>query len=186
MKLILPLKTAFDRISLLYTRELDLDIDQLELSQINLTVNLIIACNAIAKDKGLSDKPEINVELDRLPVDFSLLTVPGKTNNTFKVCSSKDEASKLFLELTDRGVTVDSQEMETTECDRLAVVQGILNIRYKKYLNFISSSQTTLGLDGSIALKISQDTLGKDEAKYIYNQLVPIISILIKTFEEAL
>ncbi|MAW34269.1 MAG: hypothetical protein CMK56_07655 [Proteobacteria bacterium] len=184
MDFAIPLKVAFDRINLLYTEEFELDDSQLEFARINVAANLIIALEAIIIDKGLSHKVNIPETLDQTAADFCSNLLSGKTSDTFKICASKDEASKLYLELTKFGISVDPQEMDSAECERSFVVKGILNIRRSKYVSFILSAKDTLGLAGSIAMKVSQDSLGRDEAKHIYDNLIPVITLLIEKIEE--
>ena len=173
------LKAIFEKINTLYNDEFELDHEQKELAEINIIVNLTIACQAIVQYKGLVSTPEDQTEIKELANQLVQTTLDGTTCNTFKICSSKDEASKLFLELTKLGITIDPQEMETTECEKQAIVQGLYLIRSQKYISFILSAQETLGIHGAIAMKIAQDSLAKDEGKMIYDKLNVITTLLV-------
>ena len=175
----LVLKETFEKINSLYSSEFELDGEQKEFAETNVVVDLVIACEAIAQHKGVTTNSELEEEIKKLPIEFSQAVLNGKTNNTFKLCSSKDEASKLFLELTKLGIAVDPQDLEHAECEKQVIVQGLCLIRSQKYISFILSARETLGFQGAIAMKIAQDTLGKEEGKMIYDELKSIISEMV-------
>ena len=177
------LKATYEKINSLYNDEFELDHEQKELAEINIMVNLTIAYQAIVQHKGLVPTLGDQTQIKELVNQLVQTTLDGTTFNTFKICSSKDEASKLFLELTKLGITIDPQEMENTECEKQAIVQGLYLIRSQKYISFILSAQGTLGIHGAIAMKIAQDSLAKEEAKVIYDKLSVITTLLVDSIQ---
>ena len=181
-----PLQEAFENMKLLYNKEFELDSFQSEFANINLAINLIIALEAVIVNLRIYDNRGVKEALDKAENDLCTNMLPETTTNTFKICSSKDEASKLYLELIKMQINVDPQEMDTTECKSTHLVKAMLSIRRGKYLNFISSAKSTLGLDGSIAIKVGHDSVGKNDSKHIHSQLISILSGFIENIEAGL
>ena len=169
------LEYCFEEVTRLLEQEFELSTEQTELARINLLVNLLIAHKAICEKKEESeDKTKVQLTNNEINELFQKL-IPGNTDNTFRVCGSRDEASKLYLELTKQGISIDPRQMDCSEAPRAGIARGLIAIRGEKYVPFIISAENTIGLAGSISMKISNDILGKSESRLLVGKLTPII-----------